>query len=294
MRASLRELNTPTSTALAMMMIPSFRLVASVISALCPLLIGIKTALGELPKSVAAGPESIADSQGSVFYADPATGIVYRKVVHTTERAVAKTEVDFREEIVYRPQVVIETKPETRTLQEPVVTHFWKPRLTNRWNPFGPKSVYYEHTPETRWETRTVVVQSREPQTRWLTDRVRTAVPRPSMRIIREEVVGYEAVGRMPVQARPPAADPEIDNHPESIAARLKPIPPPQEGSGFIPGKLMPASGIPITPIAANGSRTEAHAGLRASELLPSDRIGGHRISAGAAMADSTGSGGWR
>ena len=118
MRASLRELNTPTSTALAMMMIPSFRLVASVISALCPLLIGVKTALGELPKSVAAGPESIADSQGSVFYADPATGIVYRKVVHTTERAVAKTEVDFREEIVYRPQVVIETKPETKLSHE--------------------------------------------------------------------------------------------------------------------------------------------------------------------------------
>lgn len=276
------------------MTIPSFRLLASVISALCPLLIEVKAALAELPNSVAARPASIADSQGPVFYADPATGIVYRKVVHTTERAVAKTEVDFREEIVYRPQVVIETKPEIRTLQEPVVTHFWKPRLTNRWNPFGPKSVYYEHTPETRWETRTVVVQNREPQTRWVTDRVRTAVPRPSMRIILEEVVGYEAVGRMPTQARPPVADPEIDNHPESIAARLKPIPPPQEGSGFIPGKLMPTSGFPITPIAANGSRTEAQAGLRASELLPSDRIGHHRITAGAAMANSTGSGGWR
>lgn len=276
------------------MTIPSFRLLASVISALCPLLVGLKTALAELPKTIAAGPASIADSQGSVFYADPVTGIVYRKVINTTERAVAKTEVDFREEVVYRPQVVIETTPKTLTVQEPVVSHFWKPRLTNRWNPFGPKSVYYEHTPETRWETRTVVVQNREPQTRWLTDRVRTAVPRSSMRIVREEIESYEIVGRMAVQARPPIADHEIDNHPESIAARLKPIPPPQEGSGFIPAKLMPLSGIPITPIAANGGRTEAHAGLPASELLPSDRFGGDRISAGAAMADTTGSGVWR
>src|SRR5690606_9965541 len=92
------------------------------------------TVMPVLALSLAAGVacgHAPAGAQGSstVYYTDPETGIVYRKVHRTIERPVVETQVKAQESTVYRPETVVEVRPETRTVYSPVVSYGWEPRL---------------------------------------------------------------------------------------------------------------------------------------------------------------------
>jgi hypothetical protein len=197
------------------------------------------------------------DSSG--YYTDPATGVVYRKVQRTIERPVVETQVQTQESTVYRPETVVSSRPETRTVYTPVVSYGWEPRLTNRWNPFSQPTVVYQHLPRTHWEARSETVNRQEVQTNWVAERRKVDVPQQIVRIQREEKTDYEPVGKVasPTQATPP-------NSAESaIAARLRPM----DGNT----RIEPLYGTtqPIATVASTQPRNEYQRGMRANELYP-------------------------
>lgn len=194
------------------------------------------------------------------FYVDPATGIVYRQVRRTVERQVLETEVEKREATVYRPEVVVDVRPETRTIREPVVSYVWEPRVINRWNPLSKPTVRYEHVPKTHWESRDETVQHRETRTNWVAENRQVEVPKAVMKIHREEKLEYEAVGRMPPE---PGYDTTALS--QAVETRLRPIRSPLGNPQFLPAPALAQSALggQIT------ERSREQVGMRATELQP-------------------------
>jgi hypothetical protein len=209
------------------------------------------------------------------FYTDPATGVVYRKVMRTIERPVAETKVETQNQTVYRPQTITETKPSMRTVYVPVVEHNWETRIHGRWNPFQQPTVAYHHVPTTRWEPRSETIQQTQVRTEWVAENRPVEVPRQIVRMEREQKVDFEPVGRV---APPTASHPNAD-----IAARLRPLDANQRiepigGMGAAPMNAI-ASTYAAPRIAASTigrmtsdppQRSLSQAGLRAQELVPS------------------------
>ena len=155
-------------------------------------------------------------SAQSGYYTDPGTGIVYQKVTRTVEKPVVETKIEQREQTVYRPQTVTETKPHSRTVFTPIVEYRWEPRMHGRWNPFKPPTIHYTHVPHTTWEARNEVVHRTNTRTEWVAERRTIEVPQRLVRMTREQSVDYEPVGRVNSPA-PPASS-------SDIASRLRPL----------------------------------------------------------------------
>ena len=193
-------------------------------------------------------------------YTDPATGIVYRKVVRTIERPVVETKMQAQESTVYRPEIVVTNNPESRTVYNPVVSYTWEPRMTNRWNPFSQPTVVYQHTPRTHWEARTETVDRKESITKWVAETRKVEIPQQIVSIRREEKIEFEPIGRVnvPAQAMPP------NSAEAAIAARLRPIDP--------NARIQPLYSVPSTSGAyanANTTRNSYQQGMRVNELTP-------------------------
>ncbi|TWU55172.1 hypothetical protein [Rubripirellula reticaptiva] len=158
---------------------------------------------------------------GAGYYTDPATGIVYRQVAQTIERPVYETKMQSRDETVYTPQTVHETRPETRTVYTPITTSTWQPRVTGRWNPFQQPTVEYQQVPQTRWEARNEIVQRTQSRTQWIAEKRKIDVPQQFVRMEREQKIAYEPVGRVA-----PPASPSVDptGISAAVAARLRPL----------------------------------------------------------------------
>lgn len=165
-----------------------------------------------------AGFSGIASAQsaGGGYMTDPETGIVYEKRVRSIEVPVTETRVEKRDQEVYRPQRVTETRPSTRTVFTPVVEHRWEPRVHNRWNPFVQPTLAYHHVPQTRWEARQETVQQTQTRTEWVAEKRTVEVPTQVTRMTRREEVAYQPVGRV--------GSPATDNR-SALAARLRPLP---------------------------------------------------------------------
>lgn len=212
------------------------------------------------PGMAASAAASVEPAAG--FSVDPATGIVYRQVRRAVERQVLETEVETREATVYHPEVVVEVRPETRTVREPVVNYIWEPRVVNRWNPFAMPTVRYEHVPKTHWESREETVQHRETKTTWVPENRQVEVPKSVLKIRREELLEYEAVGRIPPEPGHDAATLS-----QAVATRLKPIASPLGDPRFLPAPALAQPGISGDQVA---ERSREQVGMRATELQPS------------------------
>ncbi len=154
----------------------------------------------------------------SGYLTDPETGIVYRKVTKTIETPVVETHVDSREQTVYRPQTVTETRPHARTIYSPVVEYKWEPRVYGRWNPFRQPSVGYQHVPHATWEARNEIVHRTNTRTEWVAERRTVETPTKIVRMQREQKVEFEPVGRVSQpQLGPPSAT-------DALASRLQPM----------------------------------------------------------------------
>lgn len=216
------------------------------------------------PGTDASGVASPQPAAG--FFADPATGIVYRQVRRTVERPVLEAELEKREATVYRPEVVVEVRPETRPVREPVVSYFWEPRVINRWNPFSKPTVRYEHVPKTRWESRDETVQHRETKTVWVPESRQIEVPKSTLKIRREALLDYEAVGRLPPE---PGYDTATLS--QAVATRLKPIESPLGDPRFMPAPALAHSALAQPGLGGQAAdRSREQAGMPATELLPS------------------------
>ncbi|MGI9471307.1 MAG: hypothetical protein ACR2NZ_07250 [Rubripirellula sp.] len=152
----------------------------------------------------------------SGYYTDPGTGIVYQKVTRTIDKPIVETKIEHREQTVYRPQTVTETKPQSRTVFTPVIEYKWEPRMHGRWNPFRPPSIHYTHVPHTSWEARNEVVHRTNTRTEWVAERRTIEVPQRLVRMTREKSVDYEPVGRVSSPA------PSVSS--SDIASRLRPL----------------------------------------------------------------------
>jgi hypothetical protein len=205
---------------------------------------------------------TVVCGQGAGYETDPATGIVYRKVIRTVERPVVETTVQQRQQTVYRPQTVTEVKPETRTVYTPVVEYKWQPRLHGRWNPFQRPTVAYHHVPTTHWEPRSEVVQRTNTRTEWVAENRTIEEPRRVVRMTREQKVDYEPVGKVGTPQAGPTAT-------SSIASRLRPL---DSGTPIQP--LNSGTQIAASTVGRMTSdpprRTIGQGGLRATDLYPS------------------------
>ncbi|EMI57919.1 hypothetical protein [Rhodopirellula sallentina] len=195
------------------------------------------------------------------YYTDPSTGIVYRKVVRTVERPKVETRIAKRQETVYKPKTVVESRPATRRTYTPVTEFRWVPRVEGRWNPFRQPTVAYHHVPETRWQARDEVVTETKTQVQWEAVTQTVDVPQRLTRIEREEQVDFEPVGRV----APPAAQSLASNVAPEIAARLRPL-----DSGQQIQSLSTTSGVPSSSsLVKDHNRSSLQSGLRATELAP-------------------------
>ncbi|HBJ35546.1 MAG TPA: hypothetical protein DDZ51_12515 [Planctomycetaceae bacterium] len=206
-------------------------------------------------------------ANGSPYYTDPATGIVYRKVHRTIERPVVQTEVKPQESTIYRPETVVDVTPETRTVYTPVVSYSWEPRVRGRWNPFVQPTLEYEHVPRTHWEARSQTVERRQTRTNWVTERRRVDVPQQVVKIQREEKIDYEAVGRVaPQQSMPPNSGQSAE---AALAARLRPL---DASTPISPFSATGSTNYPMVasqtlPPYSGSSRSSEQTGLRATDL---------------------------
>jgi len=202
---------------------------------------------------------------GAEYQTDPATGIIYQKVIRTVERPVVETKIQQREQTVFRPQTITETKPESRTIYTPVVEYNWEPRLHGRWNPFRQPAVAYHHIPKTYWEPRNEVIQRTNTRTEWVAEKRTVDVPQRIVRMEREQRVEYEPVS------------PGVSN---AIASRLRPLDSTSGAqSSDQTGRFASSNAFAAPRIAASSvgrmtsdppRRTVGQGGMRPTELYPS------------------------
>ena len=161
------------------------------------------------------------DGPKGELYTNPATGIVYRKVVRTVENPVYETKFEAKQQQVFRPETVTENVPESKTVFVPQTEYTWQPVLHNRWNPFVKPTLTYRHVPQTQWKQQSDVVTRTQTRTKWIAENRTVNVPTRVVKMKREQKIEFEPVGRVaPPQATPPSS---ID---EAIAARMRPINP--------------------------------------------------------------------
>ncbi|MEM9364430.1 MAG: hypothetical protein AAGD07_00435 [Planctomycetota bacterium] len=246
----------------------AFRL-AFIVSA-CVLVLGAPGAIAQSPAVPGANASLLKD---------PSYGTVYRKVTQTVERPIAERTMVQRQETVYTPRTVTESKPQTRRTYMPVVRYHWKPRVEGWWNPFRQPTVAYHHVPETTWEARDEIVHQTYTHVKWVAENRTVQVPETRTRIVREQHVALEPVGQV-AQAAP--ATTTRSSIPPALAARLRPLaanervaplassrvamsaPIGGQSLASVPPSLSVAA-VP-TPVPA---RTSLQSGMRATDLTP-------------------------
>ncbi|KAA5540969.1 hypothetical protein FYK55_18875 [Roseiconus nitratireducens] len=166
----------------------------------------------------AATGSAHAQNASADLHTDPATGIVYRKILRNVQRPVVDQRIERQEQTVYRPETVVETKPEFRTSYIPVTSMKWRPQVEGRWNLFRQPTVSYQQIPETHWEARSEVVNRTTTQTRWVPEKRTVEVPHNVVRYESQQHVDYEPIARVMPH---PSTGSSIDS---SVAARLQPL----------------------------------------------------------------------
>lgn len=121
--------------------------------------------------SLVALSGSLALAQSNVRVVQD-NGTQYVEATDSVRQPVTNTDVERREETVYREEYVTEIRESQNTYYAPVTEYVWQPRVHGRLNPFRPNTVAYHLVPRTRWEQRVhtvrtpVAVRQLRPETR--------------------------------------------------------------------------------------------------------------------------------
>jgi len=216
--------------------------------------------------TVAAVGTAKAQYPSGNLHVDPETGDLYRRTTRAITQPVVDERVEQREQLVYRPETVQETRPEVRTTYTPVTTMKWMPYVEGRWNPFRQPTVAYRQIPETSWQARSEVVNRTTTQTRYVAERRTVEVPHRIVRYETKYQTDVELVAK--AAPRPKVGGSNLD---PQIASRLRPLEPVQ------------GSSQPVAAIASNivGQRTSdpprrnaTQSGMRTNVLAPTGAIG--------------------
>jgi hypothetical protein len=117
----------------------------------------------------ACSSTSFALAQEARPYRD--NGVDYVETVQYASEPVATTQVERREETVYREEFVTEMRESQQTVYSPVTEYVWQPRVHGL-GILRPSTLAYHLIPQTHWEPRThtvrmpVTVRQVRPETR--------------------------------------------------------------------------------------------------------------------------------
>ena len=128
-------------------------------------------------------------------------GVTYRVTRQVVQRSIPTTEIQTRQDKVYRPQVRTEYQTYQQTYLTPVTEYRWVPRLRGTLNPFVAPYWAHELVPTTRWEARPATVQVPVARTEWVEETRTTQVPVTTYRTVPEEYTSRVAVGPAPAGA---------------------------------------------------------------------------------------------
>ena len=167
-------------------------------------------AMGPLAVLVAA-----AAANGETTHETGPDGVTYRVTRVVTQRSLPQTELQTREQKVYRPQVTTDYQTYQQTYVTPVTEYRWVARMRGWWNPFGQPYWTHELAPVTRWEARPATVQIPVARTDWVEETRTTQVPVTTYRTVPEEYTSRVAVSAPPAGLAGGAA---------SVASRPAPI----------------------------------------------------------------------
>jgi hypothetical protein len=150
---------------------------------------------------VTAAVGSATNGQSTTTYEDGPDGVKYAVTRQVVQRTIPSTEIQTREQKVYRPQVTTEYQSYQHTYMTPVTQYQYVPHLRNWWNPFT--GAYWTHdlTPVTYWQARPATVQVPVAKTNWVEETHTTQVPVTTYR-----TVAGEYTSRVPVSVAPTGA----------------------------------------------------------------------------------------
>lgn len=146
-------------------------------------------------------------------------GTLYHETWQTIRRPVTETQVQERQQTVYREQVTTENLQTQQLTHTPVTTYQWEARWHNTWNPFGQPYVTYHWTPRTHWQTEARTVEVPVTRREWVPETKTVQVPVTTTRFEEQTQVSRVAVGPAPATA-PLAFVPAQPSPPTEVARR--------------------------------------------------------------------------
>jgi hypothetical protein len=166
-------------------------------------------------------------AQESTTFETGPDGMQYRVTRRVVQRSVPTTELQTREQKVYRPQVTTQYQSYQQTYLTPVTQYQWVARLNGRWNPFVQPYWTHELAPVTTWQAQPATVQVPVARTDWVVETRTAQVPVTTYRTAQEEFTERVAVGVAPggagapsVASRPaPIGGQQLSNDPPATAS---------------------------------------------------------------------------
>lgn len=133
-----------------------------------------------------------------VTYERGADGQTYRVSRTYVPRTVPTTEIQTREETVYRPEVTTRYQTYQQNYLAPITEYRWVSRMRGLWNPF--QRPYWTHNiePVTRWEHRPASVHVPVTSTNWVQEKRTVQTPVTKYRVVNEEHTTRVAVNSAP------------------------------------------------------------------------------------------------
>ena len=117
---------------------------------------------------------SSVDAQESRYVT---AGLGYEDVIQTVRTPVAATQVEEREQTVYRQQEKTQIYETQRNVLVPFTEYHWVPKWHGRFNPFRAPSISYHLVPYTRWKMQTQIVQTPVACANWFAEKHLLQVP---------------------------------------------------------------------------------------------------------------------
>jgi hypothetical protein len=154
----------------------------------------------------AAALGALAQGQTTTTYEDGPDGVRYQITRQVVQQSIPQTEIQTRQQKVYRPQVTTEYQAYQHTYLTPVTQYQYVPHLRNWWNPIT--GAYWTHDlqPVTSWVAQPATVQVPVSRTNWVEETQTTQVPVTTYRTAPREVVYRVPVGTTPGAASIAAA----------------------------------------------------------------------------------------
>jgi hypothetical protein len=118
-----------------------------------------------------------------------ADGVLYNVTRTTVPKTVLTTEVQTREETIYRPRYTTKYQTYQQTSLAPVTEYRLVARQKGHWNPF--QQPYWAHSlePVTRWEQRPATVHVPITTTDWSPEKRTTQVPVTAYKTVHDTIV---------------------------------------------------------------------------------------------------------